>query len=390
MRRAREAILARGGAAKSNVFTRVLLALFGVIAWRAVPVMPVEIMLLPSWFPFHLDKISYWARTVIVPLLVLQALKPKARNPKGVGIDELFLAAAEDRRTASQGAASEMVWFLLFRGVDAVLRLAEPHFPKRTRRRAIDKAVAFVTERLNGEDGLGAIFPAMANSVDDVRRARLSKHDHPDYVTARASIDKLLVVKDGRSLLPALRVAGVGHRARLPHAAGGRHQARSTPVPGLEWLRRLQVLDVRGDWIARRPDVRPGGWAFQYANPHYPDLDDTAVVVMAMDRAQDVCGGTRFQTAIDRGHEWICGLQSKQRRLGRVRRRQRISLPQQHPVRRSRRAARSADRGPDRPLRLDARAARRAAGNQPGGARTHSTICAARSSPTAAGTAAGA
>src|SRR5216684_8318155 len=90
MVRAREAIRTRGGAARSNVFTRMMLALFDFIPWRAVPVMPVEIMLLPKWFPFHLDKVSYWSRTVLVPLLVLQALKPLARNPRGVQIDELF------------------------------------------------------------------------------------------------------------------------------------------------------------------------------------------------------------------------------------------------------------------------------------------------------------
>src|SRR4029453_13434271 len=90
MVRARAAIRARGGASRSNVFTRVMLALFGFIPWRAVPVMPVEIMLLPGWFPFHLDKISYWSRTVIVPLLVLQAKKRKARNPKATPIEELF------------------------------------------------------------------------------------------------------------------------------------------------------------------------------------------------------------------------------------------------------------------------------------------------------------
>src|SRR5438045_664227 len=91
MLRARDAIRARGGASRCNVFTRVMLALFGFISWRAVPIMPVEIMLLPRWFPFHLDKVSYWSRTVIVPLLVLQALKPKARNPRQITIDELFL-----------------------------------------------------------------------------------------------------------------------------------------------------------------------------------------------------------------------------------------------------------------------------------------------------------
>src|SRR6266481_4845316 len=91
MVRAREAILSRGGAKQSNVFTRILLALYGVTKWTSVPVMPVEIMLLPRWFPFHLSKISYWGRTVIVPLLVLQALKPKAKNSLGVRIDELFV-----------------------------------------------------------------------------------------------------------------------------------------------------------------------------------------------------------------------------------------------------------------------------------------------------------
>src|SRR5499426_2908325 len=194
MVRAREAIRARGGASRSNVFTRMMLALFGFIPWRAVPVMPVEIMLLPNWFPFHLDKVSYWARTVIAPLLVLQALKPKARNPKGIGIDELFLEAPQGIGPRSKAQHQKWSWFLFFRAVDAVLRAFEPMFPKSMRKRAIDKAVAFVTERLNGEDGLGAIFPAMANSVMMYDVLDYPKQ-HPDYVAARRSIDKLLVLK---------------------------------------------------------------------------------------------------------------------------------------------------------------------------------------------------
>ncbi len=98
MVRARDWILAKGGAANSNVFTRNLLALYDQVPWRAVPVMPVEIMLLPRWFPFHLDKVSYWARTVLVPLMVLNALKPRARNPRGIGITELFTTPPEDVR----------------------------------------------------------------------------------------------------------------------------------------------------------------------------------------------------------------------------------------------------------------------------------------------------
>src|SRR6478609_1473950 len=165
MVRARNWILARGGAAYSNVFTRNLLALYGGVPWRAVPVMPIEIMLLPRWFPFHLDKVSYWARTVLVPLMVLNALKPRARNPRGIGIAELFTTPPETVGPRPKAPHQKWSWFLLFRGIDAVLRALEPVFPRGPRRRAIAKAAAFVTERLNGEDGLGAIFPAMVNSV---------------------------------------------------------------------------------------------------------------------------------------------------------------------------------------------------------------------------------
>ncbi len=108
MARAREAMLAYGGAVNSNVFTRALLALYGILRWEAVPEMPVEIMLLPRWFPFHLTKVSYWARTVLVPLLVLMALKPRAKNPRGVTIDELFIENPAKHRAAGQGASPEM------------------------------------------------------------------------------------------------------------------------------------------------------------------------------------------------------------------------------------------------------------------------------------------
>src|SRR6267154_722013 len=130
MKRARDSMLARGGAVKSNVFTRALLSLYGVVPWKSVPVMPVEIMLLPKWFPFHIDKISYWARTVIVPLLVLQALKPKAINPRGVTIDELFHQDPKTVGAPHKAAHQKWSWFLTFRLIDIVLRALEPVMPK--------------------------------------------------------------------------------------------------------------------------------------------------------------------------------------------------------------------------------------------------------------------
>ena len=311
MRRAREAILARGGAAASNVFTCSLLALYGILQWRSVPVMPVEITLLPKWFPFHLDKVSYWARTVLVPLLVLMALKPKARNPRGVTIDELFTQPPQTVGPRPKAPHQKWFWFSFFRGIDALLRALEPVMPAGPRRRAIDRAVAFVTERLNGEDGLGAIFPAMANSVmmfDVLGYPR----DHPDYVIARRSIDKLLIVKPDEAYCQPC-VSPVWDTALVCHAMFevGTAAAVAQAGKGLAWIKPLQVLDTKGDWVERRPNVRPGGWAFQYANPHYPDLDDTAVVVMAMDRARNKVHTSDYDSAIERGREWIVGLQSR-------------------------------------------------------------------------------
>lgn len=311
--KAREWILAQGGASQANVFTRNLLAIYKAIPWRGVPVMPVEIMHLPRWFPFHLDKISYWARTVLVPLTVLNALKPAARNPKGIRIDELFVTPPERERRWPGGPVPVFPWTQIFGALDKVLRALERFFPERPRRRAIAKAEAFVTERLNGEDGLGAIFPAMVNSVlmyDVLGHGR----DSANYRTARQSIDKLLVIKDDEAycqpcLSPVWDTALAAHA--LLETGGTDATARARRC--LDWLKPLQVLDVKGDWAARRPDLRPGGWAFQYANPHYPDVDDTAVVVMAMDRMAMAppMAGADDSAAMARAREWIAGMQSE-------------------------------------------------------------------------------
>ncbi|MGB6535161.1 MAG: squalene--hopene cyclase [Xanthobacteraceae bacterium] len=311
MRRAREALRARGGAERANVFTRVMLALFGFIPWRAVPVMPVEIMLLPKWFPFHLDKVSYWSRTVIVPLLVLMAKKPRARNAKGVRIDELFLEPPATLGPAARAPQQKAAWFWFFRGVDNVLRATQPFFPRKTRQRAIDRAGAWVSERLNGEDGLGAIFPAMANSVMMFDALGIPQSD-PRRAIARKSIEKLLVVHAHEAYCQPC-VSPIWDTGLVCHALLeiGNERAIACARRGLDWLVPMQVLDGRGDWMARRPQLRPGGWAFQYANPHYPDVDDTAVVALAMDRFQSVSGRDDYREALARSLEWILGMQSQ-------------------------------------------------------------------------------
>src|SRR3982075_2814240 len=236
MVRAREAIRSRGGAARVNVFTRFLLAFYGVLSWRAVPVLPIEIMLLPMWSPFHINKISYWARTTIVPLMVLAALKPRAKNVSGIAIDELFLQKPHSIGMTVKAPHQSWGWFTLFRGLDIVLRATEPLFPKKLRARAIDSAVAFVEERLNGEDGLGAIYPPIANAV--MMYEVLGKGaDYPPRAVTRKALDLLLVIREHEAYCQPC-VSPVWDTALTCHAlieAG----AESLPLAkqALDWLK---------------------------------------------------------------------------------------------------------------------------------------------------------
>jgi len=292
MVRARVAILAAGGAERTNVFTRIQLALFGQVPWRAVPVMPVEIMHLPQWFFFHLSKVSYWSRTVLVPLLVLMALRPRARNPRHVEVPELFCTPPEQVRDWVRGPYRS-AWGHVFKVVDSVVR-------------AVEDAVAFVIERLNGDDGLGAIYPAMANTVM-MFDALGYRPEHPDAVTAWGAVRKLLVVTDTEAYCqPCL--SPIWDTSLAGHAVA---EAEGAATPGIDaacaWLVERQVTVVRGDWALSRPDAPPGGWAFQYENPHYPDVDDTAVVGMLLHRN----GDPAHAASVNRARDWVLGMQSR-------------------------------------------------------------------------------
>jgi squalene-hopene/tetraprenyl-beta-curcumene cyclase len=267
--------------------------------------MPVEIMLLPRWFPFHLSKISYWSRTVLVPLLVLMALKPCARNPRGVTCQELFRTPPERIRHWITGPYRSR-WGRFFKSVDAALRTVEPRLRPQRRQKAIERARRFVIERLNGEDGLGAIYPAMANAVMMLDTLGVPPDD-PDAAIAWASVRKLLVIGPDRAycqpcLSPIWDTSLAGHAVAEADGAAG---------PSLDaacvWLEARQVNDVAGDWADVRPGTPPGGWAFQYNNPHYPDVDDTAVVAMLLHRN----GDPAHVGSIARARAWVVGMQSR-------------------------------------------------------------------------------
>lgn len=309
MNKAREWILAQGGAAKANVFTRIMLAMFEQIPWRGVPFMPVEVMLLPKWFPFHLDKVSYWSRTVMVPLFILCSYKVKARNPNKIGIAELFVIPPDKEKHYFAHVKTPLGKSILF--AERIGRLMEPLIPGFIRRKATAKARDWFMARLNGYDGLGAIFTAMVNAYEAMDCLGFPA-DNEQRGIARAAIDRLLVVKDDMAYcqpcvspiwdtaLIALTLQEIDRYERAP-------RTRLALESALHWLAGKQLKDEPGDWQVQRPNLAGGGWAFQFGNSYYPDVDDTAVAALALIQADN----RDFIEPIERAANWIAGMQSR-------------------------------------------------------------------------------
>ena len=308
MTRARAAILRHGGAAASNVFTRIALALFGQLPWRGVPYIPVEIVLLPRWFPFNIYRVSYWSRAVMVPLTVLCTLKPRASNPRQVQISELFTVPAEEERNYFRRPLGRTTLLTrVFLGLDRLGRGCDRLIPAALREHALKRAEAWTLERLNAEDGLGAIFPAMVNALE-VLAVRGYPRDDPRRRTAGKALEQLLIV-DGASAYcqPCFSPVWDTALAILALQQEGAPGAVAAASRGLQWLLPRQLLEAPGDWRLRRPHLAGGGWPFQRANGHYPDLDDTAAVAWAMHRSDD---RERYTHAVNRALDWLVGMQS--------------------------------------------------------------------------------
>lgn len=297
-------ILSQGGAAKANVFTRIALAIFEQLPWRGVPYIPVEIMLFPSWFPFHLDKVSYWSRTVMVPLFILCTLKATALNPHKVSILELFVIHPDEEK---HYFPERTVLNKIFLGLDKLGHLTRPLIPKKMHNLAIQRAKDWIIERLNGEDGLGGISPAMMAAYEALLLLGMPKDD-PLVVTARKAIDKLLVINEHDAYCqPCLSPVWDTGLAALALQEVDKAANSASLTRAYNWLKSVQLSDEAGDWRITKPDLAGGGWAFQFANPHYPDVDDTAVVAFAMAESKL----PELEESIHRATRWIVGMQSK-------------------------------------------------------------------------------
>ncbi|MCF8129006.1 MAG: squalene--hopene cyclase [Deltaproteobacteria bacterium] len=307
MAKARAYVLKRGGAAEVNVFTRIMLALFGQIPWETTPAMPIEIMLLPQWFFFHLYKISYWSRCVIVPLLILYAKRPICRLKPDEGVSELFVSPAAELRHLDRfvpGSFFKNCFLIL----DRILKKADPVMPRVLRKKGLKLAENWTRDRMKGEGGIGAIFPAMANAVMALKVLGYPD-DHPDFVRGIQAIEDLLVHQGDESYCQPCVSPIWDTCLSLSAVLEGGLDADHEAVHGaVDWLFKQLIL-VPGDWAYRAPNLEPAGWAFQFENTFYPDVDDTPMVLMALLRA-GALNETKYREKIDKTVKWVIGMQS--------------------------------------------------------------------------------
>ncbi|MEM1424041.1 MAG: prenyltransferase/squalene oxidase repeat-containing protein [Planctomycetota bacterium] len=309
MTRARDAIRAAGGADAINTFSTFYLACLGVVSWDACPAIPPEIVLLPRWFPFHLTKVSAWTRTMILPLAICSALRPVTELPASSSIDELFLDESSKTRLNQRFDPSDPVgWTNAFLSVDKALKLARRMGLTPGRAQAIRKAEEWILARAGTDttQGVGAIFPPMVY-LQIACKALGYERAHPVVANAEGQLDAFIIEEDDHCRIePCFSpVWDTGTALYAVTEAGPCIASDERVARVCQWLREKEIAHI-GDWIDNlEPEHRDitmgppthnmhadtakscGGWAFEYRNDWYPDVDDTAMVCMALRRAAD-------------------------------------------------------------------------------------------------------
>lgn len=308
MQKARDFIVSKGGVPRARIFTKIWLSLFNQFDWKGVPVMPAEIIRLPKWFPITIYDFSSWARATIVPLLIILDRKPVTPVPESAQIDELY-PQPHSRTDYSIKRPNRLIgWETFFYAGDQVLRHLERLPWNPTRGQAVKRAEQWILDRQEADGSWGGIQPpwvyslmalhALGYPVDHpvmqkgIEGFRSFSIEEGDRLRVQACVSPLW---DTCLTMIALLDAGVDPDHPALAQAGG-------------WLVEQQIL-TGGDWQVKAKDVPPGGWAFEFHNDTYPDLDDTSEIVMALDRLVLPSNGPK-SLAIQRAVDWLLGMQS--------------------------------------------------------------------------------
>jgi len=306
--RAREMVHRLGGLEHSNSYVRFYLALVGAVSWDLVPSIPPELMLIPHWFIFNIYEMSSWTRGIVIPMAVLSVLRPNWRLPEHAHVDELF--KDPERKTAALDWSDQLLsWKNVFLAVDRGFKLYEKFPWKPFRQRAIREAKSWLLNHIERTEGLAAIYPAMMNSIFALMAFG---HGPDDPLTFREVKEfSRFEIEDEQTIRMQPCVSPVWDTciAMVALEEAGLPPDHPALVKAADWILSKQVLGP-GDWQVKNKDAEPGGWAFEFRNDFYPDVDDTAFVLMALQRVQ-YPGPDRMESAMHRGIQWLLSMQNR-------------------------------------------------------------------------------
>ncbi len=308
MMRAREAIFANGGIKKTRVFTKIFLAMLGQVSWEVCPAVPAEIILFADWFPFNIYEMSSWSRGTVVPLSVVISHKPVFHPPEGRGIKELF--TDDDSELAIQPDGSMFSsWRNFFIYLDRFIKFVGKSSWKPFRKMALKKANQWIVDHQEEQGDFAGIQPAMINSMLVYHYNGMSKDD-PKWVKGLEAIERFLIHKDGGTLMQAC-VSPLWDTAICANALCDSGMPTDHPalVKAGEWILKKQVTG-KGDWIVKNPHATPGGWAFEFYNELYPDCDDTAEILIFLDRLNLPDQSYKLKET-ERAMSWLLSMQCK-------------------------------------------------------------------------------
>ncbi|HEY2352386.1 MAG TPA: squalene--hopene cyclase [Candidatus Acidoferrum sp.] len=308
MARARAAVHRLGGLELTNSYTRFYLALVGAVGWELVPAIPPELMLLPNWFYINIYEFSSWTRGIVIPMMILWALRPNWKLPERAQVDELF--ADPSRKKAAFDWSTQLIsWRNFFLALDRGLKFYERLPWKPLRQRALREAKSWLLEHMERSEGLATIYPAMLNSIFALVALGYGPDDPLTCRETREFARFEIEEEDTIRLQPCVSPVWDTAIAMVALEEAGVAPDDPTLVTAADWILSKQILGP-GDWQVKNKDAEPGGWAFEFRNDFFPDVDDTAFVLMALQRVK-FPDARRMEAATRRGIQWLLSMQNR-------------------------------------------------------------------------------